>query len=420
MSRLSHSEIHMVRRIAGLCWAPRGGVGGNSREMEIIALDVHRTFAQVAVLEDRKIRNAGRIDLEHSRLLQFAKTLKPDDEIIIEATGNTNVIVRLLSPFVGRVVIANPILVRAIAWAKVKTDKIDAAVLAKLHASGFLPEVWMPDEETETRRRVVAERAQLVSQITRLKNRIQSVLHANLIPPYKGILFSQRGRTWLTAQPLPEDQRRVILRHAGELDRLGAELAEVDKSLAQRALEEPRVKRLRFSSQEKLVSYFELNPRVRQSGDKPAYHGRITKQGRAHARSMLVEAAWVISGAPGPLRAFFIRIRDKRGKHVAAVATARKLAVVVWHMLTKDEDFTWSRPALLQWKLRKLELKAGHPSRRGGHQKGSAAAYSNKSARDSEREATGNAEEEYRRFVANWKQQSPKGRSGATNEVRRS
>ena len=246
--------------------------------MRIIALDVHRTFAQVAVLEDGKIRNAGRIDLDHSRLLQFAKTLKPDDEIIIEATGNTNVIVRLLSPFVGRVAIANPILVRAIAWAKVKTDKIDAAVLAKLHASGFLPEVWMPDEETETRRRVVAERAQLVSQITRLKNRIQSVLHANLIPPYKGILFSQRGRTWLTAQPLPEDQRRVILRHAGELDRLGAELAEVDKSLAQRALEEPRVKRLmtitgvnatvamsvlaaigdirRFSSQEKLVSYF--------------------------------------------------------------------------------------------------------------------------------------------------------------------
>jgi transposase len=289
--------------------------------------------------------------------LRFARKLKPDDEIVIEATGNTSAIVRVLLPFVGRVVIANPILVRAIAWAKVKTDKIDAAVLAKLHASGFLPEVWMPDEETEARRRVVAERTQLVSQMTRLKNRIQSVLHANLIPPYKGVLFSQRGRAWLQAQPLAEDQRRVIVRHAGELDRLGAELAEVDKSLAQAALEEPRVKRLmtitgvnatvamsvlaaigdihRFSSPEKLVSYFGLNPRVRQSGDKPAYHGRITKQGRAHARSMLVEAAWVISDAPGPLRAFFIRIRDKRGKHVAAVATARKLAVIVWHILTK-------------------------------------------------------------------------------------
>lgn len=153
--------------------------------MRTIALDVHRSFAQMAILEKGKIRDAGRIDLERSRLLQFAMKLKPDDEIVIEATGNTSAIVRLLSPFVGRVVIANPILVRAIAWAKVKTDKIDAAVLAKLHASGFLPEVWMPDEETVTRRRVVAERTQLVSQMTRLKNRIHSVLHANLIPPYK-------------------------------------------------------------------------------------------------------------------------------------------------------------------------------------------------------------------------------------------
>jgi transposase len=132
---------------------------------------------------------------------ELARKLKPDDEIVIEATGNTSAIVRVLLPFVGRVAIANPILVRAIAWAKVKTDKIDAAVLAKLHASGFLPEVWMPDEETEARRRVVAERTQLVSQMTRLKNRIQSVLHANLIPPYKGVLFSQRGRAWLEAQP---------------------------------------------------------------------------------------------------------------------------------------------------------------------------------------------------------------------------
>jgi len=410
--------------------------------MRIIALDVHRSFAQVAILENGKLRDAGKIDLERGRLLQFARKLKSDDEIVIEATGNTTAIVRLLSPFVGRVVIANPILVRAIAWAKVKTDKIDAAVLAKLHASGFLPEVWMPDEETETRRRVVAERTQLVSQLTRLKNRIQSILHANLIPPCKGVLFSKRGRAWLEAQPLSEDQRRVVLRHAGELDRLGAELAEVDKSLAQKALDEPLVKCLmtitgvnaivamsllaaigdihRFSSPQKLVSYFGLNPRVRQSGDKPAYHGRITKQGRAHARSMLVEAAWVISGAPGPLRAFFIRIRDKRGKHVAAVATARKLAVIVWHMMSKDEDFIWDRPALLQWKLRKLELKAGHPSRRGGKQKGSAADYRKKSVRDAEREMIGNAEEEYRRFVATWKTRPPKGRPGAANEVRRS
>jgi hypothetical protein len=205
-------------------------------------------------------------------------------------------------------------------------------------------------------------------------------------------------------------QRDVALRKQTE--------KEITKPATERLLSNTSVDR--FSSAEKLVSYFGLNPRVRQSGDKPAYHGRITKQGRAHARSMLVEAAWVISGVPGPLRAFFIRIRDKRGKHVAAVATARKLAVIVWHMLTKDEDYTWNRPALLDWKLRKLELKAGHPSRRGGKQKGSAAAYSDKSVRDSEREAIGNAEQAYTRFVANWKQHLSKGRSDAANEVRRS
>jgi transposase len=208
--------------------------------MRIIALDVHRSFAQMAVVENGTLRDAGKVDLERSRLLHFAKSLKPDDEVVLEATGNTSAIVRLLSPFVARVVIANPNLVRAIAWAKVKTDKIDARVLAKLHASGFLPEVWMPDEETEARRRITAERTQLVSQMTRLKNRIHSVLHAHLIPPYQGSLFSKRGRTWLEALPLAEDQRRVILRHAGELDRLSAELADLDKSLAEKALGDPR------------------------------------------------------------------------------------------------------------------------------------------------------------------------------------
>lgn len=410
--------------------------------MRTIGLDVHRSFAQVAILEHGKIRDAGRIDLERRQLLEFASKLRPDDEIVIEATGNTQAIVRVLLPFVGRVVIANPLLVRAIAWAKVKTDKIDAAVLAKLQASGFLPEVWMPDEETEMRRCVVAERAQLVGQMTRLKNRIHSVLHANLIPRYGGTLFTKRDRAWLDSQPLAEDQRRVVLRHAGELERLGSELAEIDKSLALVALEEPRARCLmiipgvnvnvalsilaavgdikRFSSPEKLVSYFGLNPRVRQSGDKPAHHGRITKQGRFNARAMLVEAAWVISRGPGPLHAFFQHIHAKRGRQVATVATARKLAVIIWHMLMKEEDYPWGRPALLDWKLRKLELAAGFPSRRGGKTKGSAADYSNKVLRDREREAVGNAEEVSRRFVASWKQHSPVRRSDATSEVRRS
>lgn len=408
--------------------------------MRIIGLDVHRSFAEVAILENGKLRSGGRIVLQHEQVLAFARTLRADDEVVLEATGNSAILVRLIAPFVRRVVVANPVQVRAIAWAKVKTDKIDAGVLAKLHASGFLPEVWVPDEETQARRRVAAERTQLVSHMTRLKNRIQSVLHANLIPRYAGALFGKRGRAWLDAQPLPEDQKRTIARHLGELDRIGAELAELDKVLANEALGDDRVRRLmtiggvnavvamsvlaaigeitRFSSPQKLVSYLGLNPRVRQSGERPAFHGRITKQGRAHARAMLVEAAWSVVSGPGPLRAFFLRIKAKRGNQVAAVATARKLAVLIWHLLSKGQDYAWSRPALLQWKLRELELKAGSPSRRGGNKPGPARDYSLKTVRDKERQWLGLAEEEYRRFVDAWKPRPPEKRTGAAKGER--
>lgn len=305
--------------------------------MRVIGLDVHRNFAQVAIFDGGLMKDHGRFVMDREVVLAFAsKVLTKEDDVVLEATGNTAIIARLLAPFVRRVVIANPLQVRAIAWAKVKTDKIDAATLARLHAAQFLPEVWMPPEDVELQRRVVAERTQLVGQMTRLKNRIQSILHANLIPKETGRIFSKRGRARLEALPLPADQMRMALRHHDELARLAAELAVIDRDLAQRALADPNVKRLmtingvdatvaacvlaaigdigRFSSPEKLVSYLGLNPSVHQSGDHPAYHGHITHQGRGHARGMLVEAAWSIASSPGPLSAFFHRISVKRCK----------------------------------------------------------------------------------------------------------
>jgi len=397
--------------------------------MRVIGLDVHRTFAQVAVLENGLVKDHGRVAMDRQAVLNFAGTLTKEDDVVIEATGNTAIIVRLLEPFVRRVAIANPLQVRAIAWAKVKTDKIDAATLARLHAAKFLPEVWTPTEAVELERRCIAERTQLVSQMTRLKNRIQSILHANLVSRQGKGIYGKDGRLLLEQLPLPPDQMRMALRHHGELLRLAGELAVVDKDLARRALVDPQVKRLmtigginsvvacsvlaaigdihRFSSPEKLVSYLGLNPSVHQSGDRPAFHGHITRRGRGHARAMLVEAAWALAPAPGPLSSFFQRISKKRGPQVAAVATARKLAVLIWHMLTKDEDYAWSRPALVQWKLRQLELKAGHASRRGGNKPGPARDYSLKAVRDKERTWLGMAQADYERFVAGWREQPP-------------
>ena len=121
----------------------------------------------------------------------------------------------------------------------------------------------------------------------------------------------------------------------------------------------------RFSSP-KLVSYVGLNPRGGSPGLGLAQHGRISKQGRAHARAMLVEAAWAAAKAPGPLHAFFIRIRARRGHQVAAVAVARKLIVLCWHLLSKGTGYQWARPGLVANKRRSMQLQAGMPAKKGG------------------------------------------------------
>jgi hypothetical protein len=127
-----------------------------------------------------------------------------------------------------------------------------------------------------------------------------------------------------------------------------------------------------------------LNPKVRQSGNSAPVHGRISKAGRAQVRGVLVEAAWSASRAPGPLRAFFHRIKARRGFQNAVVATARKMTVLAWHLITKDQDYAFARPALVTHKRRKLELAAGAPSQRENHgQPG--AAYNDKQRRNEEK-----------------------------------
>jgi hypothetical protein len=150
------------------------------------------------------------------------------------------------------------------------------------------------------------------------------------------------------------------------------------------------------------VSYFGLNPRVRQSGLGSAHHGRISKSGRSHARAMLVEAAWAAARAPGPLHAFFVRIRAKRGQQIAAVALARKLTVLCWHLLTKETDYRWVRPALVATKRRAMELRSGQPQKKG-NTPGPAHAYNVKALRDQEMDVARHAEQAYEHFVAQWK-----------------
>jgi hypothetical protein len=167
----------------------------------------------------------------------------------------------------------------------------------------------------------------------------------------------------------------------------------------------------RFESARKLVGYLGLDPRVRQSGIAPATHGRISKQGSVSARHALVEASWSTVRQPGPLRAFYGRIRARRGHQVAVVAAARKLACLFWCLLTREEDYAYAQPSLTKKKLRRLELTAG--AARGKVAPGIWSA--NKALRKAEQQLARQGELAYKRTVADWQAATPsKAGAGAT------
>jgi transposase len=301
-----------------------------------IGLDVHRDFAQVAICQAGQVVQAGTFATTPEGVREFAAGLGPADEVALEATGNTWAIVTVLASRAGRVVVANPGKTRAIAEAKVKTDKVDAAILAQLLAADYLPAVWQPDAAIGALRRQVLRRAHIVRQRTRLKNQVHAILHRNLVPRCPAAdLFGIKGRAWLAAQQLPPDERAAADALLRQLDFHAQELALIDADLGQVALARPEVLRLmtipgvdatvalsivaaagdftRFRSPDRLVSYLGLNPRVRQSGGparqpRPDHQGRPGARPRHAGRSRLVRiegprsAARVLSAGAGPPR----------------------------------------------------------------------------------------------------------------------
>jgi transposase len=312
--------------------------------------------------------------------------LKPEDEVVLEATTNCWAVARALKPFVARVVVSNPLATKAIAKAKVKTDKVDAAVLAHLLRLGYLPEVWHPDDATRDLREWTARRTRLVGQRTAVINRLRSTLAQRLLHCSYD-MTSSAARQWITGQPVDDDVRWLLESDLRLMDSLQAELDAMDKLMAKRGLVDPRVKLLmtlpgvsqhtaqsllaaigditRFRDADALASYLGLVPSTRQSANH-CYHGPITKQGRGHTRCMLVQAAQSVRTHPGPLGYFFRRLRKRKPHNVAIVAVAHKLVLLSWHVLTKGEPYRYAVPQATQKKLSRMRVLATGERRRAG------------------------------------------------------
>jgi transposase len=397
-----------------------------------IALDVHVDFCEVAIAEAGEVRSAGRISTKPEELELFAQSLDPRDRVALEVTGNAWAIKRIIEPHVAEVIVVSPT-DTGIRGARAKTDRLDARALAKLLAAGELDGVWMPDRETQAMRRRIGRRAQLVRSRARAKHEIHATLMRCLVgrAPFREP-FGPKGRRWLAELELPAEERESVDAALRQIDFLDTEIEAVERLICAEALGSPEIRRLmtvpgvnvicaatfmaaigevgRFENPRKLVGYLGLDPRVIQSGSSPATHGRISKQGSVSARHALVEASWSVVRQPGPLHAFYQRIRSRRGHSIAIVACARKLACLFWFLLTRSEDYAYAQPSLTAKKLRLLEIRAGAPTRRGIP---SGTWPTRQRMRAAEQELAAQAESAYKRMVAEWQRTQAKRSKGA-------
>lgn len=352
-------------------------------------LDLHKKYATICGISQEGEVVVKEEHLPLDRLPSWAAdTLTREDAVALEASTNTWWAYDCLAACAGRVVVVNPIKTRLIAQARISTDELSAEALARLLQSNFVCEVWVPEERTRRYRQVISHRIRLAQEGTRLKNRIHATLHRQQIRSPHGNLFSQAGRAWLRKLELPELEKLLVRQNLELLKSSEEALAEVDQVLAHFAQEEHRVPILmqipginifsalailaeigeisRFASAKKLSSYAGLVPSLHRSGQKHST-GRITKAGRSCLRWVLVEAAHVAVRHDPQLGRFFYRLRARKGSNVAIVATAHKMLVIIWHLLSGDGVYRGRQVEMVARKFLEWGRKVGQKDRCGSN-----------------------------------------------------
>jgi len=353
-------------------------------------LDVHKEFIQVCQLDAKGANQKEyRIGGTAEEIDRWAQDLGRRDQVVLETTFHSWAIHSIVSQYAGRVVVANALQVKAIAHAKIKTDKVDAYTLARLLQADFLPCVELPDEKTWALRQLVSHRRLLVKQRVAIKNTVLATFHRCLISPPQGDAFSTRGRRWMRSLELAAAERFLVDSGLDLLEAIETRIDATDQELLKTAAIEERAQLLmtipgvgvtvamgllaaigdiqRFPAPGQLASYFGLVPRVSQSAGR-CHHGRITKAGPGNARSLAIEAAQILARSPSPIATTFYRVRRKRGYNIAVTALARKLIVLVWYMLQNHEPYRYASIESTRKKLRSLipkeeRLRALRPPR---------------------------------------------------------
>ena len=317
-------------------------------------LDFHRSFTYATTMDKKgEILNQKKLP-SNEEIVDYLKEFEDSMEVAIESTPSWYWLYDSLEDEGFDVKLSHPLRTKAIAYAKVKTDKVDSTTLAHLLRSDLLPLSYVPERSVRLSRELLRYRASLVKIQTRVKNKIHMVLAKNNVSNEYSDLFGKAGMSFLRSLSLPDNYKIALDGYLTVLDAVRNEIKIVSSKVQQVAEQDPDAILLmsipgvgyysallikseigdirRFPSAKRLCFYSGLVPSTHQSGNM-SYHGHITKRGSKWLRWILIESAIHVAKRPGPLRRFYYKVERKKGGQIAKVATARKLLEWIYHIL---------------------------------------------------------------------------------------
>ena len=332
--------------------------------MHYIGVDYHKKYSYIVVKnDDGHVEGRGTVNNTKQEVQQFLEPYRPG-KAVLEATRNWGLIYDWLEEVLDDVALAHPLKVKAIAEARIKTDKISADILTDLLRAGLLPKAYAPNKQTRDFKNILRQRMFFVRVQTMVKNRIYDILdrHPEVISqaPEVSDLFGAAGVQWLSQIVLPGEDSQLLTSELEILKFLREKISESNNTVKELAKGDKRAKLLqsipgigpffsvlilyeideigRFRDDKKLCAYAGLVPSTHASGGK-VFHGRITKTGNKWLRWAAIEAAQTAVRSSPEFHAYYQRIRIRKGSNAAKVATARRLLAIVYRLLKQERPY---------------------------------------------------------------------------------
>jgi len=349
-----------------------------------IGMDLHKNTSTFVVKDkEGKLVNSAKVLTDKNDVTRYIYSLKRNNgnkelSLVVEPVSQWYYYADLLEALDIDVHLAHPMNVKAIAHARIKTDKIDAGVLADLLRTNFLPEAYFAPAEVRSWKEQCRFRASVINLRTQVKNKIHAILFKHSLRHNFSNLFGKSGRRWLAGLDLKEPFKGNLDKYLLLIDQLTEQVVRAEEIITNTVINCPQAYLLisipgisycsaltimaeignidRFISVKHLQSYAGLIPSTYNSGDKQI-HGKITKRGSKWLRWIMIEAAYHQMNCkriPG-FGSYYNTLKKRKGSKTAAVATARKLLAVVWRLLKDNRPYEAIDPRC--WKSRPIASK---------------------------------------------------------------